>query len=189
MNTDAVQVRQAASDDRDRILAVHHDAFGDDEGPVIVSLVEEMLEDPTAEAIYSFVAESEKKVVGHVLFTSVTTEPASGTNDGATSQILAPLVVARDLQGKGIGTQLVKNALLQLAASGFQFVFVLGYPKYYSRFRFVPAGVRGFHAPYPITEKNADAWMFVKLQADAAESFEGTVKCCASLDHQKYWVE
>ena len=118
MNTDAIQVRQARSDDRDRILAVHLDAFGDDEGPVIVSLLEEMLDDPTAEPIYSFVAESEKKVVGHVLFTSVTIEPASDSKDGANAQILAPLAVTRDLQGEGIGTHLVKDALKQLAASG-----------------------------------------------------------------------
>lgn len=189
MNTDAIQVRPARSDDRDRILALHLDAFGDAEGPVIASLVEEMLDDPTAEPIYSFVAESEKKVVGHVLFTFVTIEPASDSNDGANAQILAPLAVARDLQGEGIGTQLVKDALIQLAASGCQFVFVLGYPKYYSRFGFVPAGVRGFHAPYPIPEKNADAWMVVELQADAVESFNGTVKCCKALDQQKYWVE
>ena len=189
MNTDAIQVRQARSDDRDRILALHLDAFGDDEGPVIVSLLEEMLDDPTAEPIYSFVAESEKNVVGHVLFTSVTIEPARDSNDGANAQILAPLAVTRDLQGKGIGTQLVNEALLTLSAAGVQVVFVLGYPKYYSRFGFVPAGVRGFQAPYPIPEKNADAWMVVELQADAVESLEGTVKCCAALDHQKYWVE
>ena len=189
MNTDAIQVRQARSDDRDRILALHLDAFGDDEGPVIASLVEEMLEDPTAEPIYSFVAESEKNVVGHVLFTSVTIEPASDSNDEANAKILAPLAVTRDLQGKGIGTQLVNEVLLQLAAAGVQLVFVLGYPKYYSRFGFVPAGVRGFQAPYPIPEKNADAWMVVELQADAVESFNGAVKCCKALDQQKYWVE
>jgi len=189
MNADAIQVRPARSDDRDRILALHLDTFGDEEGPMIVRLVEEMLDDPTADPIYSFVAESEKKVVGHVLFTSVTIEPASDSNDVANAQILAPLAVTRDLQGEGIGSQLVKDALIQLAAAGVQIVFVLGYPKYYSRFGFAAAGVRGFQAPYPIPEKNADAWMVVELQADAGESLEGTVKCCEALDHQKYWVE
>lgn len=117
MNTDAIQVRPARSDDRDRILTLHLDAFGDDEGPVIASLVEEMLDDLTAEPICSFVAVSEKKVVGHVLFTSVTIEPASDSNDGANAQILTPLAVARDLQGEGIGTQLIKDALIQLPAT------------------------------------------------------------------------
>ena len=116
MNIDAIHVRSARSDDRDHILAVHRDAFGDDEGPMIVSLLEEMLDDPTAEPIYSFVAESEKKIVGHVLFTSVTIDPASDSKM-SNAQILAPLAVTRDLQGKGIGTRLVKDALQRLAAA------------------------------------------------------------------------
>ena len=189
MNTDEIQVRPARTDDRDRILAVHLDAFGDDEGSVIVSLLEEMLDDPTAEPMHSFVAESNDEIVGHVLFTSVAIEPASGSADAVSAQILAPLAVPSDLHGKGIGTHLVKEALQQLVASGVQLVFVLGYPKYYSRFGFVPAGVLGFHAPYPIPQKNADAWMVLELEAEAAKSFEGTVRCCEALSHQKYWVE
>lgn len=189
MNTDSIQVRPARSDDRDRILAVHLEAFGVDEGPVIVSLLQEMLDDPTAEPMHSFVAESNDKIVGHVLFTSVTIESASVSTDGVTAEILAPLAVPGELHGKGIGTHLVKESLLQLAASGIQLVFVLGYPNYYSRFGFVPAGARGLQAPYAIPEKNADAWMVLELEADAAKSFEGTVKCCEALSHQKYWVE
>ncbi|WP_147871321.1 hypothetical protein [Stieleria maiorica] len=38
-------------------------------------------------------------------------------------------------------------------------------------------------------KKNADAWMVLELEADAAKSFDGTVKCCEALNHQKYWVE
>ncbi|WP_230251594.1 GNAT family N-acetyltransferase [Rhodopirellula halodulae] len=189
MKTDAIQVRATRSDDRDRILAVHLDAFGGDEGPVIVSLLQEMLDDPTAEPMHSFVAESNDKIVGHVLFTSVTIESASVSTDGVTAQILAPLAVPSELHGKGIGTHLVKEALQQLAANSVQLVFVLGYPGYYSRFSFVPAGARGLQAPYPIPEKNADAWMVLELEADAAKSFDGTVKCCEALSHQKYWVE
>lgn len=189
MNTDAIQVRLARTDDRDRILAVHLDAFGDDEGPVIATLLEEMLDDPTAEPIHSVVAESNDEIVGHVLFTSVIIEPASGSADTVTAQILAPLAVPSELHGKGIGTDLVEVALQQLAASGVQLVFVLGYPKYYSRFGFVPAGVLGFHAPYPIPQKNADAWMVLELEADAIKSVEGTIKCCQALGHRKYWIE
>lgn len=189
MNTDAIQVRPARNDDRDRILAVHLDAFGNDEGPVIVTLLEEMLNDPTAEPIHSFVAESENKIVGHVLFTSVTIESASESNEGPTAQLLAPLAVPSELHGEGVGTHLVNEALQELAASGVQLVFVLGYPKYYSRFGFVPAGARGFRAPYPIPENNADAWMVLELQAEAAKTFEGTIKCCEALDHHQYWAE
>ncbi|WP_149495400.1 GNAT family N-acetyltransferase [Roseiconus lacunae] len=189
MNTDAIQVRPARSDDRDCILVVHLNAFGGDEGPAIVSLLQEMLDDPTAKPIHSFVAESNDEIVGHVLFTSVTIKSASVSTDATNAQILAPLAVPSELHGKGIGTHLVKESLQQLAAVGVQLVFVLGYPGYYSRFGFVPAGARGLQAPYPIPKKNADAWMVLELEADAAKSFDGTVKCCEALSHQKYWVE
>ena len=189
MNSHAIQVRPARSDDRDRILAVHLDAFGGDEGRVIVSLLQEMLDDPTAEPMHSFVAESNAAIVGHVLFTSVTIESAAGSTEDVIAQILAPLAVLSELQGKGIGTHLVNETLQQLAASGVQLVFVLGYPVYYSRFGFVPAGARGLQAPYPIPEKNADAWMVLELEADAAKTFDGTVRCCEALNHQKYWIE
>lgn len=189
MTSDNVQIRSARSSDRDQILAVHRDAFGDDEGPLIVRLVEEMLNDPTAEPIYSCVAESQEKIVGHVLFTSVTIELADGSTDGATAQILAPLAVAGELQGKAIGTQLVKHALQRLAADGIKLAFVLGYPDYYSRFGFCPAGVRGFQAPYPIAEENAEAWMVLELHPGQLGSVAGRIKCCAALDHPKYWVE
>ncbi|MEZ6137543.1 MAG: N-acetyltransferase [Pirellulaceae bacterium] len=189
MNTNTIQVRPARSDDRDRILAVHLDAFGNDEGPVIVSLLEEMLDDPTAEPMHSCVAESNDEIVGHVLFTSVAIEPASGSADAVSAQLLAPLAVLSKLHGQSIGTHLVKETLNQLATSGVQLVFVLGYPKYYSRFGFVPASARGFQAPYPIPEKNADAWMVLELDADAVKSVEGTIKCCQALDHQQYWGE
>lgn len=42
---DTVHIRSARDQDRDKILAVHRSAFGDDEGPVIARLVEEMLDE------------------------------------------------------------------------------------------------------------------------------------------------
>ncbi len=57
MNLNAVHIRVSRYQDRDKILAVHRNAFGDDEGPVIASLVDEMLADPSGEPILSLAAE------------------------------------------------------------------------------------------------------------------------------------
>ncbi|MEM6692277.1 MAG: GNAT family N-acetyltransferase, partial [Planctomycetota bacterium] len=81
------------------------------------------------------------------------------------------------------------EALTQLKSRSIALVFVLGYPDYYSRFGFAPAGGKGFDAPYPILPKNADAWMVKELQPGAIESNEGTVRCCTSLDQPQYWQE
>ncbi|MEO1530286.1 MAG: N-acetyltransferase [Planctomycetota bacterium] len=175
--------RLATPEDRDQVLAVHRDAFGE-EGVVISSLVAEMLDDPTAEPIHSFVAEQGDEIIGHVIFTAVRVETSE-----LSAQILAPLAISSNHQRSGLGTRLVNEALTQLESQGVALVFVLGYPDYYSRFGFAPAGVQGFDAPYPILPKNADAWMVKELQPGAIESNEGTVRCCTALDQPHYWQE
>lgn len=185
MNLNAVHIRVSRDQDRDKILAVHRSAFGDDEGPVIARLVEEIFNDPSGEPILSLVAELDDELVGHVLFTSAEIEPSKQ----APARILAPLAVTRDHHGEGIGSHLVQEGLKRLAEDGGELAFVLGYPAYYSRFGFVPAGVRGFQAPYPILPKNADAWMVHELEPSAITRYEGTIRCCAALDHAQYWQE
>ena len=178
-------MRVSKGQDRERILAVHRSAFGDDEGPVIARLVEEMLDDPSGEPILSIAAELDDELVGHVLFTSVEIEPSKQ----ASARILAPLAVTRDHHGHGIGSHLVQESFKRLAETGVEHVFVLGYPDYYSRFGFVPAGARGFHAPYPILPKNADVWMVHELSPGAITTHEGTIRCSNALDHAQYWQE
>ena len=78
--------------------------------------------------------------------------------------MLAPLAVVPECQKQGVGGTLVKHGLELLSKSGVDLVFVLGYPEYYTRHGFAPAGVRGFDAPYPIPEKNSDAWMVFELR-------------------------
>ena len=152
---------------------------------MIANLVEEMLKDPSGEPMFSLVAELGDQLAGHVLFTSATVE----SHSEVTAQLLAPLAVTRAQQDKGVGGRLVDDGLERLKKAGVELVFVLGYPDYYSRFGFVPAGVRGFQAPYPILPKNADAWMVRELAPGAIDQYAGTVRCSNALDHPQYWQE
>ena len=183
MNPSETALRLARLEDREQILSVHRDAFGE-EGEIISSLVAEMLDDPTAEPVHSFVAEHGDAIVAHVLFTAVRIEPRE-----VSAQILAPLAVSTEHQKSGLGTSLVNEALTQLESQGVALVFVLGYPDYYTRFGFAPAGVQGFYAPYPILPKNADAWMVKELKPGTIASHQGTVRCCTALDQPQYWQE
>ncbi len=185
MSSNAVSVRVSGDGDHDAILAVHRNAFGDEEGPVISNLVDEMLGDSTGEPLFSLVAELDDEIVGHVLFTAVSLDPVRPIS----AQILAPLAVKPDLQGKGIGSRLVSDGLARMVESGVDLVFVLGHPHYYSRFGFRPAGRRGLDAPYPILPKNADAWMVQALTTAAVQTPSGTVRCSKALDDPKYWQE
>ncbi|MEM6473456.1 MAG: N-acetyltransferase [Planctomycetota bacterium] len=183
MNPSETAFRLATPKDREQILSVHRDAFGE-EGEIISSLVAEMLDDPTAEPIHSFVAEHGDAIVAHVLFTAVRIE----THE-VSAQILAPLAVTSEHQKSGLGTRLVNESLTQLESQGVALVFLLGYPDYYSRFGFAPAGTQGFDAPYPILPKNADAWMVKELKPGTMASNEGTVRCCTALAQPQYWQE
>ncbi|TWT80516.1 hypothetical protein CA13_19610 [Planctomycetes bacterium CA13] len=181
-----VKIRKATGQDRDSILAVHMSAFGEAEGPVIVKLVDEMLDDASGEPMLSLIAETDGKLVGHLLFTSADIEPDHGQ---VSASILAPLAVAQNRQRQGIGGRLIQTGLRLLEESGVDLVFVLGYPDYYSRFGFRPAGVQGLQATYPIPPQNADAWMVTELKPGTIENCDGTVRCSKALDHPKYWVE
>jgi putative acetyltransferase len=81
----------------------------------------------------SLVAVEEGKVVGHVLFS-----PVSSEFDlfGKHFLGLAPLAVAPNYQKRGIGSKLVRRGLELALAGGWDAVFVLGSPAYYARFGF-----------------------------------------------------
>lgn len=186
MNANEITIRESSEPDRDAILAVHSDAFGSEEGPAIAELVDELLDDATARPIYSLVSEAHGRLIGHVLFTAVAIE-----RDATQSkhQLLAPLAVVTEQQSRGIGDRMVREGLQLLSDAGVGLVFVLGYPDYYSRFGFKPAGVRGFKAPYPIPDEHAEAWMVHELKPGAVDSHEGTIKCCNALDDRQHWID
>ncbi|KIX15375.1 GNAT family N-acetyltransferase [Dethiosulfatarculus sandiegensis] len=171
---------------RQDILKVHRQAFGGQKGSVISELVNDLLEDPTAEPCYSFAAVEQDTVVGHVLFTNVT---ISGAHEQVSAQILAPLAVLPQYQNKGVGTTLVPGALEVLKKHGVEMVFVLGHPGYYPRFGFAPAGVCGFDAPYPIPEEHAAAWMTQELKPGVIGTIKGKVLCADALHQPEHWRE
>lgn len=181
-----MQIRQSDPSDFKKIGQVHFRAFGDDEGPEIITLVGELFDDPSALPLLSLVAVVGEKIAGHVLFTRVVIEEAP---QAVSAQILAPMAVLPEFQNRGIGGQLIKQGLLELKKSGTDLVFVLGHPGYYPRSGFTPAAPLGLLAPYPIAEKNADAWMLQALREGIIGTVKGRVRCSDALNHPQYWVE
>lgn len=181
-----MKIRHSTDADKTAISRIHASAFGEEEGDEIVGLVSELLEDETAKPLLSLLAESDGELVGHILFTVVTLRPETPE---VSARILAPLAVSSEHQGKGIGGELTKEGLRQLAESGVDLVFVLGHPGYYPGFGFQPAGMLGLEAPYPVKPEHAEAWMVQALKPNVLGRIKGVVKCAEALDQARYWQE
>ena len=151
---------------------------------MIVSLLDELFPDPTAEPILSLLAEDGPRVLGHVLFTKVVIQGA----EPVAARILAPLAVLPSAQKQGVGRQLIEAGLSQLRDTGVELVFVLGDPAYYTRFGFQPAGIQGLVAPHPIPVEHAEAWMVQELYRGVLGRVMGEVACSEVLNRREYWI-
>jgi putative acetyltransferase len=93
----------------------------------------------------AFVAVNDQQVVGLVLFTPCFVDAPDRV---VPVLVLSPLGVRRDVQGHGVGSQLVRGALAELERTRTEpAVFLEGSPGYYPRFGFRPASTMGFTAP------------------------------------------
>jgi len=177
-----LEIREATESDLDRVLSIVRQAFGSE---LEAQLVSDLLVDDSANPHLSLLAFLDERAVGHILFTAARLEG----NSSAGLSILAPLSVIPEAQGTGIGSRLTGHGLELLAKSGTDLVFVLGYPDYYRRFGFKPAGPQGLDATYPIAEKNADAWMVQELRPGVIEKTSGRILCAEVLDKPEFWSE
>jgi len=175
-------IREAGPDDLQALLDVNRQAFGSDEE---ADLVQKLLRDPSAEPALSLVAEKDRQLVGHILFTNARLTPDTPHR----MALLAPLSVVPSAQGRGIGGRLIETGAQMLREDGVELIFVLGHTGYYPRHGFTPAGVFDLQATYPIPEEHADAWMLRPLKAGIEGSISGRVLCADTLQDPKYWVE
>jgi len=180
------QIRKPVESDMSAILNIINEAFGGGHGREIGGLVSALLVDPSAGPVISLVAEVQGQVIGHILFSCAR---IGGVHRGVEATILAPLCVAPEHQRRGVGSALIREGMSKSEDAGCDLVFVLGHPGYYPKHGFVPAGVHGFEAPYPIPAQHADAWMVHELREHSIGTIRGPVICADSLMDPKYWRE
>jgi len=176
-------IKNATDLDLNDLLRIEAEAFGHSKES---NLVNDLLNDYSAKPLLSLIAIDNEEAIGHILFTKVR---ITGNEDALSAMILAPLAILPGAQGKGVGGELIKDALRKLSKSKVDLVFVLGYPEYYPRFGFKPAGVRGFEAPYPIPAKDASAWMVQELRPGIIGKFTGKIICADTLNEPEHWRE
>uniref|UniRef100_A0A831TH77 N-acetyltransferase n=1 Tax=Thermorudis peleae TaxID=1382356 RepID=A0A831TH77_9BACT len=125
---------------------------------------------------FSLVAVHEGLVVGHVAFLPVTIHPTPA--ERIQGLALGPIGVLPAYQRKGTGSRLVCEGLEACRASGYGFVVLLGDPRYYRRFGFVPASTYRLGNDYGA----GDAFMALELQPGILREVEGLVRYPREFD-------
>jgi len=156
-------IRTEKECDRDTVHAVNRAAF---ETPSEADLVDALRQH--AQPVVSLVAEENREVVGHIMFSPVS------LRDHPHLKImgLAPMAVAPAYQRTGIGSALVRAGLDQCRQLDFVAVVVLGHPEYYPRFGFSPSSRFGICSEYDVPE---DVFMAMELQPEALSGITGKV--------------
>ncbi|MEU6320408.1 N-acetyltransferase [Streptomyces sp. NPDC047009] len=138
-----MELREERPGDSEPVRDIHLRAFGD-HGPVVADLVDTLRQIITPADGLSLVAESEGRIVGHVMFTRSLLDAPRRLVE---VQVLSPLAVMPEHHKRGIGSALVRHGLKILAERSVPLVFLEGDPGYYSRFGFTPGGDQGFRKP------------------------------------------
>jgi putative acetyltransferase len=118
--------------------------------------------------LLSCVADRNGHIVGHVVFSRMWIDTATGEVDAVA---LAPLAVLPEYQRQGIGQRLIPYGLNALRDAGEEIVIVVGHPEYYPRFGFSMALTRSLESPFP-----AEAFMGLELRPGALDGVRGRVR-------------
>lgn len=153
-----IRVRTECEGDFKAIDVVNLSAFeGDDEAQLIAQLRSA----PTYSADLSLVAEFNGRIVGHLMLT-----PASLKNNAGELRVLvlAPMSVVPSQSHRGIGTELVQEAIKRGQGADYKAIIVAGKPDYYARLGFESSGKWGIACNLKVP---ADAMLAVELEKDS----------------------
>jgi putative acetyltransferase len=137
-------IRNEEVKDVEQVRALVRAAFPGDSESKLVDLLR-----ANGKAIISLVATNRDEVLGHILFSPVSSTPPSE----ARGLGLAPVAVRPDVQAQGIGAKLIREGLIRCNELGYDYCVVLGDPKYYHRFGFEKASLFDIRNEYGVDDE------------------------------------
>jgi putative acetyltransferase len=137
-------IREEQAKDIGQVRSVLQAAFSTDAESKLVDALR-----ANAKAVISLVAVCAEEVLGHILFSPITTSPPAEARGIG----LAPVAVLPGFQSQGIGLQLIHTGLQICQELEYDYCVVLGNPEYYHRFGFETASEHGLENEYGAGEE------------------------------------
>jgi putative acetyltransferase len=157
-----IEIREERPDDIATVRDVNRRAFGQDQEGNIVDALR-----TNGAALLSLVATLNDRVVGHVMYSSVS---VGGNVEGAA---LGPMAVLPEYQRQGIGSKLIEIGNRRLKEFGCPFILVVGHAEYYPRFGFRPASEHGIKCEWDVPD---DVFMLLVLDEAKMAGVSGLAK-------------
>ena len=126
-----IQVRTECEDDFKAIDVVNLSAFEGEEEALLITSLRKL---PGYTPEFSLVAEFNGRIVGHLMLTPSILAHRHGEHK---ILIIAPMSVVPSQSHRGIGTELVNEAIERGKQAGFEAMIVAGKPDYYARLGFI----------------------------------------------------
>jgi predicted N-acetyltransferase YhbS len=164
----------------DLVTATFTASEGEEEGTLIGELVRNLLSGTVAKDLFVFTAEEGGAIVGGIVFSRLTYE-----QDERTVFVLAPVAVATDHQGKGIGQGLLSHGLAALRRAGVDIVMTYGDPSYYAKVGFMPISEAEAQAPFRLS--HPEGWLAQSLTDRTMVPLKGPSRCVDALNDPVFW--
>ena len=136
-----IQIRDEEPKDIEQVREIVRAAFPSDSENKLVDALR-----ANGKATISLVAARGDEVLGHILFSPVSTTPPSEARGVG----VAPVAVRPEVQSQGIGSELIREGLRLCKELGYDYCVVLGSPKYYPRSGFEKASPFGIRNEYGV---------------------------------------
>lgn len=149
------------------------------EGQLVGKLVSDLIATTEPQDLIGFVATSSDRIVGSIFFSRFVV-PGDDI-----AFILSPVAVATDVQGTGVGQQLINYGLNHLRSLKCNLVFTYGAPAYYSKTGFNQISERVINAPFELSQP--EGWLAQSLDGKPIQAMQGATKCVDALSHKEYW--
>ena len=151
-----------------------------EEGALIGALARSLIAETPAEHLRIFTAWEDGALLGGIFFTRLTY-----AGDPRKVFLMAPVAVATERQGKGVGQRLIAHGLDALRQEGVDIAVTYGDPTFYGRVGFKPVSEADLPAPQPLNQPQG--WIAQSLTEAPLTPLGGPARCAAAFDDPALW--